>query len=167
MAVEWRPLTPLAAHWEMALQDAVSVCVEAGGSIRLIEPGAEQPADLLVMAYQATAHADIAASDSIQDVMRGRTHVESMRVALVACDLALPQVTLDQVRDLLSEHLPRILNRHPFRAEEAQDLLNASIDWGWITMRRLGISQLARPSAIRNDEFLAEAGDGSWNHFIT
>ena len=131
LPVRWVQALALPVEWELEFQAALERFDREGKFVRL----SQEEADVYVIAYPASAHADLEQNDHLYERIRDLPLVDAARVALFACDRSRPRIRSAQVSALLDHQFSAVGgHRHAkwlpapsLLEQELQSLLQASL----------------------------------------
>jgi hypothetical protein len=137
---------PINPEWEAAFWGRLDEFNPESGPI--VVPHLESStigADLVALAYSASSH-QIVVRDRSMAIACARPEVTTRtRLALFACDLTSPDITEDDVGEVLQSQAPSTTNIcHPFRTRETEGLANAVAELIPICLRTAGVTPLDR-----------------------
>lgn len=139
LTVVWKALLSLESSWEIAACQVVEGRVQRATLGKVGDPAA----DLYLLAYPASAHAEVVRADLVRGALNEVHGQTSPRLGLVACDRAVPDVELSAVAEVLDVQARGFQMRHPARAETVASLEEKVEEWLRLTAFHLGMSPLA------------------------
>ena len=129
MTVEWHGIGALHVSWELALDDAIASVVDSDIDARRVQPIDGHVADLLIVAYPATAHREPPIVNCIDDLRDRQALRPGTRLAAASCGHSDEAVTQDDVWHLLCSDGVQNRSRHAERVVKTADFAEEARLW--------------------------------------
>lgn len=99
----WRQFFALEPAWEATLYEALA-SLRTEADFAVVDERNDTQADALILLYPAVAHRDLRDSPALDLFLSAHASQPHQRVLLVACSLASPDISHEDVHALLNRH---------------------------------------------------------------